>query len=251
MRMSGLLSLRGNGRFLDINRFEKELSEYVIENYMTYPKYDSEDDYIDYMGTVDSSILDIDDHIEIDFSDIRKVTLYKYAEQMTKDDVRKELITVCEKKESKDSILRYINRPTRLEFLASIALVQNFKGLDVNPNYAVDDEGLPTFTASGGCADIECYDSDCDSYFEVTLMCGRADQVNNEIIPISRHLKEAKANRRQESFSVLVAPVIHEDTKEAAEWQKMKNDVDILTLDINEFISEIDEKDRVSKLLCM
>ena len=33
-------------------------------------------------------------------------------------------------------------------------------------------------------------------------------QVNNEIIPISRHLKEAKARRRQESFSVLVAPII-------------------------------------------
>jgi len=88
----------------------------------------------------------------------------------------------------------------------------------VNPNYSVDDEGLPTFTASGGLADIECYDSDYDSYFEVILMCGRADQVNNEIIPISRHLREAKAKRREESFSVFVAPTIHGDTVEAAEW---------------------------------
>jgi sugar/nucleoside kinase (ribokinase family) len=133
--------------------------------------------------------------------------------------------------------------------LTSIALVQNFEGLDVNPNYSVDDEGLPTFTASGGYADIECYDTDCDSYFEVTLMCGRSDQVNNEIIPISRHLREAKEKRRPESFSVLVAPVIHPDTREAAEWQKIKNGVDILTYNINEFVQAIDKEERVSQLL--
>lgn len=251
MRMSGLLSLRGNGRFLDINSFEKELAEYVMNNYMTYSKYDSEEEYIDYMGKIDSTILQIEETVKVDFSDIRKITLYKYAEEMSKEDVIDELIAVCEKKESNDAILKYINGPTRLEFLTSIALVQNFKGLDVNPNYAVDDEGLPTFTASGGYADIECYDTDCDSYFEVTLMCGRADQVNNEIIPISRHLRDAKNNKREESFSVLVAPVIHEDTQEAAEWQKIKNGVDILTYDINKFVNEIDIKEKVSQLLCV
>ena len=55
-------------------------------------------------------------------------------------------------------------------------------------------------------------------------MCGRSGQVNNEIIPISRHLREAKAKRREESFSVLVAPVIHPDTVEAAEWQRNCHD---------------------------
>ncbi len=88
---------------------------------------------------------------------------------MTKDDVRKRVNNGLWKRKVKTRFLRYINRPTRLEFLASIALVQNFKGLDVNPNYAVDDEGLPTFTASG-VAQYEIYDSDCDNYFEVTLM---------------------------------------------------------------------------------
>lgn len=38
MRMSGLLSLRGNGRFLDINSFEKELVDYVVTNYMEYTR---------------------------------------------------------------------------------------------------------------------------------------------------------------------------------------------------------------------
>jgi hypothetical protein len=249
MRMSGLLSMRGNGRFLDINSFELESAVYVMENYMEYPKFDEEDAYIDYMGTIDSKILQIEVKQAIDFSDVRKKTLYKYAAEMSKESIQKELLLVCEKKESKHNILRFINAPTRLEFLTSIALVQNFEGLDVNPNYSVDDEGLPTFTASGGYADIECYDTDCDSYFEVTLMCGRSDQVNNEIIPISRHLRDAKEKRRNESFSVLVAPVIHPDTREAAEWQKMKSGVDILTYDIHEFIETIDREEKVSRLL--
>ena len=80
-------------------------------------------------------------------------------------------------------------------------------------------------------------------------MCGRSDQVNNEIIPISRHLREAKKKRREESFSVFVAPKIHSDAVEAAEWQKKKYQVDILTLDIEDFIKRINVADRVSKLL--
>ena len=139
--------------------------EYVIDHYLTYPRFETEDDYLNYIGTIDS--------------------------------------------ESTDKILRYINAPTRLEFLSNVALVQNFEGLDVTPNYSVDDEGkayqpsqLLAVVQTLGCADIECYDSDCDSYFEVTLMCGRSDQVNNEIIPISRHLREAKAKRRQEYQSL-------------------------------------------------
>ena len=249
MRMTGLLSLRGNGRFLDINSFEKDTVEYVIEHYSTYPRFETEDDYINYMGTIDSEIVQLEEQPEPNFSDFRKRTLYRYAREMTKESVKKELLAVCARRESTDKILRYINAPTRLEFLTSIALVQNFSGLDVNPNYSVDDEGLPTFTASGGYADIECYDSDCDSYFEVTLMCGRSDQVNNEIIPISRHLREAKRNRREESFSVFVAPKIHPDAIEAAEWQKKKYKVNILTLDIENFIEQINVASRVSQLL--
>ena len=200
------------------------------------------------MGTIDSEIIHLEDQSHLDFTDVRKRTLYRYAREMSKEWVQKELLTVCARRESSAPTLRYINAPTRLEFLISIALVQNFQCLDVNPNYAVDDEGLPTFTATGGYADIECYDTDCDSYFEVTLMCGRSEQVNNEIIPISRHLREANAKRRAESFSVFVAPVIHPDTVEAADWQKHKYNVDILTFNINEFIEKINSSDHVLQL---
>ena len=248
MRSTGIISLRGNGRFIDFNTLEQEKIDYVIENYSRFNTFEDTASYYQYMGCIDNKILDIQQTVKIDLSDIRKQTLYKYAEEYSQDKIFEELQRVCMKKDSKDPILKFINAPTRLEFLTSIALVQGFTGLDVNPNYSVDDEGLPTFTAGGGSADIECYDSDCDSLFEVTLMCGKQDQVMNEIIPIRRHLLEHKAIK-ENSFSVFIAPVVHIDTKEAASWYKYKENLDIITLNITEFISKVRTSERVACFL--
>ena len=145
-------------------------------------------------------------------------------------------------------MLKLLPGPVRLEFLTSIAMVQNFENLDVTPNYTIDDEGLPTNTASGGKADIVCFDKEYQSLVEVTLMCGRQDQVNNEIVPIRRHLLEEKKNY-EKTFSVFIAPTIHEDTKQMAEWYKFKEDLDIATYAIDEFADKIQEADCISGLM--
>ena len=133
--------------------------------------------------------------------------------------------------------------------MTSIALKQNFAGLDVQPNYHVDDEGLPTFTASGGMADIECYDTDCNSLVEVTLMCAR-NQATNEMPAITRHLQEAIAQQPEITmFSMLVAPSIHADTKYMATFSKHQYNVDILTFTINEFIEQITVKNNISEFI--
>lgn len=248
MRSTGIISLRGHGRFIDMNMLEKEKIDYVIANYSSYQSFDTCQAYYNYMGDVDSQVISIEKTLEVDISDIRKQTLYKYAKEYPEDTILLELRKVCNKQESSDAVLKFISAPTRLEFLTSIALVQQFKGLDVNPNYSVDDEGLPVFTAGGGIADIVCYDSDYDSLFEVTLMCGRQEQVNNEIIPIRRHLLDYK-EKQPDTFSVFVAPIVHEDTKEIALWYKKRDNLDILVYDIEKFIIEISAKQRSSQLL--
>ena len=248
MRSTGIISLRGNGRFIDFNMIEEDKIRYVIDNYSEYPVFTDKSQYYAYMGTIDNNVLEIKQSTKIDLTDVRKQTLYKYAKEYSKEKIFEELLKVCNKKESTDNILKFINAPTRLEFLTSISLVQQFKGLDVNPNYSVDDEGLPIFTAGGGIADIECFDSKYNSYFEVTLMCGRQDQVNNEIVPIRRHLKEA-LQKNPLSFSVFVAPVVHEDTVEVANLYKIRENLDILTFNINEFIENIKQKQTVEELI--
>jgi len=248
MRTTGIISLRGNGRFIDYNAWENEKIDYILENYSAYKTYESKNEYFDYMGSVDAIIVSMVSAAPVDTTDLRKSTLKKYAADYSRETVFAELHKVCNKSASSDYMLKLLPGPVRLEFLTSIAMVQNFDNLDVTPNYSIDDEGLPTNTASGGKADIVCFDTSYQSLVEVTLMCGRQDQINNEIVPIRRHLIEEK-NDFESTFSVFIAPVIHEDTKEMAAWYKYKDDLNIVTYDMDDFITTVQEIDSIGEML--
>lgn len=248
MRSTGVISLRGNGRFIDYNTLEFNKINYILDNYSDYPQFESKLDYFTYMGSVDSSILiihrDIEGNVE---DDIRQQTLHKYASEYDKETVFNELQKVCNKHESKDPLLRVISGPARLEFLTSIALVQNFEGLGVFPNYVVDDEGLPTCTASGGMADIVCKSGEViNSLVEVTLMIGR-QQLYNEMIPISRHLSEAKS-AFPKAFSIFVAPGIHDDARRYGRFIYEDEHLMIKTYGINEFMDMISNCNNIEEL---
>jgi hypothetical protein len=248
MRTTGVISLRGNGRFVDYNTWELEKINYIIENYSDYEAFEDKDQYYNYMGEVDTVIVSMGSKVPEDTTDLKKKTLKKFATQYSKDTVYSELHKVCKKAPSSDQMLKLLPAPVRMEFLTSIAMQQNFDNIDVTPNYVIDDEGLPINTALGGKADIVCYDKVCQSLVEVTLMCGRQDQVNNEIVPIRRHLLEEKKNI-DNTFSVFIAPVIHEDTKQIAEWYKYKDNLDIMTYAVDEFIDVIKNSSTINELL--
>lgn len=248
MRTTGIISLRGNGRFIDYNAWEIDKINYILENYSVYTTFESKDEYFEYIGTVDTTVISMESAIPTDTTDLRKSALRKFASEYSKETIYAELHKVCNKIASTDYMLKVLPGPVRLEFLTSIAMVQNFENLDVTPNYTIDDEGLPTNTASGGKADIVCFDKEYQSLLEVSLMCGRQDQVNNEIIPIRRHLLEEKKNQ-EKTFSVFVAPTIHEDTKQIAEWYKFKEDLDIVTYAIDEFVGAIKKAENLVSML--
>ncbi len=240
MRITGIISLRGNGRFLDFNQFEADKINYILENYSTYTRYASKEDYFRYMGTIDANILTTTAIQEESINDVRTKTLNEWSTNYDKQEIFNELLITCSKKsESRNPVLRIIDKPTRFEFLTSIALKQNFEGLTVCPNYHVDDEGLPTFTASGGLADIECFDANCNPLVEVTLITART-QATMEMPAITRHLQEAVEKYPDKIvFSILVAPTIHADTKYMAGYSKYQYDVSIVPFTIEEFIHNI------------
>lgn len=237
MRCTGIISLRGNGRFIDFNNLELEKINYVLTNYSTHTRYTDKEKYFEYMGEIDEHILDIQRTVVYNEDSIRKATLRKYATDYNPQDIFMELYNVCNKKESKDPVFRIISAPARLEFLTSIALVQNFDNLDVNPNYIIDDEGLPTCTATGGMADIVCRDRINVGLVEVTLMCGR-QQVNNELLPISRHLADAK-KEKENTVSIFVAPRIHDDVRRYISFIKFDEGLNIKAYGINEFLDVV------------
>lgn len=241
MRSTGIISLRGNGRFIDINSFESKKIEYILKSYDKPLNFESKKAYYDYIGKIDRNFISIENYVTHDVEYNTKInTLYDFAKKYTKEEILNELLFLASKKESKNPTFKFIPEPTRLEFLTSVSLAQNLQGCIVEPNYSIDDEGLPTMTARGNMPDIVCKDPEkfITSNIEVTLMRDRSNQINNEIIPIRRHLLSIE-NKNDIAFAIFIAPCIHEDTKESAAWYKYKDNVDIYTYSIKEYTNKI------------
>ncbi|MEG1143379.1 MAG: AlwI family type II restriction endonuclease, partial [Bacilli bacterium] len=80
MRITGVVSLRGNGRFLDVNSFEKEKVDYVLNNYSKVEEFSSKEKYFAYIGKIDSNIMEIKEmKFELQ-TDLRKKKLKEYSE---------------------------------------------------------------------------------------------------------------------------------------------------------------------------
>jgi len=246
MKYTGLITLRGFGRFVDVNMIEINKIKYILENYMLYEKYFDSYSYFKYMGTMDTEIINIETQAVVPRIDVID-SLDKWVDYYDWEVITKELRVVCAAQPCKDDVLKFINGPLRLEFLTSIALKKKFNKLIVKPNYTIDDEGLPTSHAGGGVADIECFDIEYNSLFEVTLLTGTQQNIR-EMPSICRHLKTAKETNGN-TFSVLVTPRLHPDTTEYAKFAKFKDDLDVLTFGINDFISKIESIDQMSSIL--
>ena len=149
MRTTGIISLRGHGRFIDYNAWEIDKIDYILNKYSEYRAFETKEEYFEYIGEVDAAIIKMKSAVPADTTDLRKATLKKFAAEYSKEEIYLELCKVCNKTASTDYMLKLLPPAVRLEFLTSIAMVQNFENLDVMPNYTVDDEGLPTNTAWG------------------------------------------------------------------------------------------------------
>jgi len=103
--------------------------------------------------------------------------------------------------------------PTQLEYVAFRTFLSINDLLQIRPNYPVDDEGKPVFTAGGNLPDLEIYYKDFNAICEVTLMTNRA-QWMAESQPVQRHLYDfAMKNSDKEAYGIFIAPSVHRDTK--------------------------------------
>ena len=208
MRMTGLLSLRGAGRFIDINKNETEKVEYVLSHYSHYHHFDDERAYFDYMAELDTNLIKISSHQPS--ATASEKLLDNWLSVYNWNIIKKELTNLATKKNSSDNVLKLLAAPTRLEFLTALAIRCRMPGVKVVPNYSCDDEGLPTSTAGGNKGDIECYEQQNGVLVEVTMALGRT-QTMMEIWPIERHLEDFQKN--QKSQCIFVAPSIYSDSE--------------------------------------
>ena len=247
MRLTGLISLRGGGRFIDINKNEEEKVSYILENYSEYPTFETEKEYFDYMATTDENlIIESGKKVEIEEND---KLLSKWVEHYSWELIKKELQILSKRGKSKDDILKYLAHPVRLEFLTAIAIKSKRKDIIVIPNYPADDEGIPTSTAGGqgNQGDIECLEGKNGILVEVTMSGGRT-QTMMEVWPIERHLKTFSEKVETNSMCHFVAPSIFSDSIRQIEYVKDTAGMNIKARSIDEFVEYLETSDNLYEL---
>lgn len=245
MRLTGLISLRGGGRFIDINKKEMSAVQYLLKNYVTYPEFNTEKEFFEYIGTVDNKL-------------IGTLTVYKAPALTSKTELEKwvnyykwevikaELMNLAQKKSSGDDILKVIDQPLRLEFLTALAILKKLPKVIVKPNFVSDDEGLPTSFASGNNPDIECIEDKDTILVEVTLLTGTQQHIR-ESFSIHRHLEDY-VKRGIKSYSVFISPRSFIDTQRYFAFEKSKSGLEIRISDIDQFVNMLEVKTTLNEV---
>lgn len=238
MRLTGLISLRGGGRFIDINKKEQDKVNYVLENYSDYKKYDSEESYFEYISTIDENLISFVPR-PVSISEQDKF-LAKWVGIYAWETIKTELLNLSKSQLTRDEVLKYLSNPIRLEFLTALAVKSKFPNVKVIPNYPVDDEGIPTATAGGvgNTGDIECFEEVNGILIEVTMSEGRT-QTMMEVWPISRHLAEF-SKKAKKSMCYFVAPSIFSDSVKQIQYVKQTENLFISPKTIDEFLEHLE-----------
>lgn len=240
MRLTGLISLRGGGRFIDINKKEQDKVDYVLATYAAYKKYDTEESYFEYISTVDKKLISfVPKPVSISEQD---KFLAKWVGIYAWESIKTELLNLSKSQLTKDEVLKYLSNPIRLEFLTALAVKSKFPNVKVIPNYPVDDEGIPTATAGGvgNTGDIECFEDVNGILIEVTMSEGRT-QTMMEVWPISRHLAEF-SKKAKNSMCYFVAPSIFSDSAKQIDYVRKTENLFISPKTIDEFLEHLEKE---------
>ena len=245
MRITGLFTLRGGGRYLDINKNKLDICQYVMKNYSDVGDFKLHDEndvikYNEYASKIDKNFLDISTKKE---NETKISELQYWANEFGWNLIKSELKILQNRGKSRHPILKIIPNPTRLEFLVALAIHLKCINYEVKPNYKVDDQGLPTSTALGNMADIECYGKEEIALAEVTLHTSGHQQSANEIPKISRHVLDKRREfPEKNSYCVYITPKMHQDALLMSKWMSEDHNSNIIIMphDIDKFLKQIE-----------
>ncbi|WNE40640.1 MAG: hypothetical protein mread185_000097 [Mycoplasmataceae bacterium] len=228
-RLTGLITFRGGARFIDLTkRFIEEIRNIMKVTELRWKEF-SVEEYIEHL---------LKDDLELEWKKevINKealITEFIEKNGITLSKVREELLFLCgnryKKRESHFLSLKEANieNSLKLEFLTAIIFIITFKEIDnvkISPNLLIDESGIPYHHAPGGRGDIEInYKNDFNLLVEVTLQTSKNGQ-ESEIISITRHERELENRTNLTTYTIFIAPYIHEDSMEKLKWRLSKKD---------------------------
>lgn len=249
LRLTMLISLRGAGRFIDINKNELTKIKHVLATYSSNIEFDDDvQKYLEYMGEIDNSLMFVSDAPESqEAKDAKEVAIEKWAKEYDWTFLKEEMVNSVEKRPSSHLILKYVKETARLEFLSAIVIKKALPKLKVVANYKADDQGIPFNTASGGKknqigADIDVFEDNIHAILEPTISKQRSFQVEHELPSIRNHVlgtanKDVEeGNNFKEWFSLFIASNITRDVGDQVALIKQTNGVEIYPWDIKDFV---------------
>ena len=154
-------------------------------------------------------------------SSLREAITEVNMQKMSQDAAKVEFLESCiedylklsRRQDITEAEITRIKPPTQLEYVTFKTFLSINDLVQIKPNYPVDDEGNPVFTAGGNLPDLEIFYKDFNAICEVTLMTNRA-QWMAESQPVQRHLYDfAMKHNDKEAIGIFIAPSIHRDTK--------------------------------------
>lgn len=245
LRLTRLVSFRGNARFLDINPDEKEKVDFILNTYAKNMTFSNENDYFNYMGSIDENLLFRPEEVIIDkHKDVKLNLLDELSSSLEWDELLKEMRCMVGKNGSQDERFKYIAETVRLEFLSAITLKKALPHLKIYPNYISDDGGYPFKTASGmngknSGADIEIREGNIFATCEPTLSTAAQYQAINEVLAITDHLfviYEREKENLDDLFSIFLAPKITPRANAAISHVLMEQGVQIYAWETEDFV---------------
>lgn len=248
LRMTRLISLRGNGNFIDIDTLNIDKVNYILENYHNNISFETTEfqKYLNYMGKVDENLIY---PIKLEETKVIKDTKQRALDKWSKepwDFLYNELVKSAFKNQTDNLILKEIKNTARFEFLVSIVLNKALNNAYIQPNYIVDDEGIPYSTAGGQTknsvgADIDVFEGDIHAIVEPTISNSRSFQVEHEIPSIQEHVLISNERDYKEKeyindwFAIFVAPEIVPAVGNRIDIVKSESDVDIYAFKADDF----------------
>ncbi|MEG0034904.1 MAG: AlwI family type II restriction endonuclease [Erysipelotrichaceae bacterium] len=249
LRLTMLISLRGAGRFIDINTNEKVKVQHVLDKFSTNVAFDDVNKYFDFMGKVDNSLVFTVNSIETqEAKDAKEKAIDEWAVNNNWPFLKEEMMNCVGKSASSHLVLKYIKEPARLEFLSAIVIKKALPQLKVVANYKADDQGFPFNTASGGQknqvgADIDVYENNTHVILEPTISKARSFQVEHELPSIRNHIFATNKKDTSELkvyndwFALFIATNISPDVGDQVAVMKYINNVDVFPWDIEDFVN--------------
>jgi hypothetical protein len=266
--ISGFVTIRYKGKkFIEVNKNRLDyIKELCSVNFnLTQKEKEDEWEFFKKMS-IENPFIEIAQKYRKSLNAINYTNqLYNIINEykITEDIIIKSILGIGKKKKEIIEEFKEIPEPLKLEFYISILIAIRYKDMIIKPNYKADHLGKPYSHAPGNMGDIEVYKGELYWLIEVTLIRNKNQQLNNETTSVIRHLLNTQYKLL---YLSLVAPIIHQDTREffdisIIKLQSQNRKLFIKPYSIEDFISENDnladmEKyskevfDKFRKILC-